>query len=144
MTYPANDPRNLFERYVEAVAARDVEAFASLYSDDVRIFDAWESWSQEGAAAPRNLATSWFASLGKENVKVSAQDVQTKIGQDMAMLTAIVKYAAISTAGEQIRFLQNRFTWVAQYLGGRWTIVHEHSSAPIRPDHLTAILQMDS
>ena len=37
--------------YASAVAAKDRATLMQLYDPNVRVFDAWECWSYEGAAA---------------------------------------------------------------------------------------------
>jgi uncharacterized protein (TIGR02246 family) len=131
---------DILERYAAAVLAKDVGAFIALYSPDVRVFDAWGCWSYEGAAAWREAARQWFASLANESVAVSAQEVRVTGGQDAALLSAIVTYASISPAGERLRAMQNRLSWGLARHGDSWRIVHEHTSAPIGFDDMKGIL----
>jgi len=112
-----------------------------LYDPKVRVFDAWGFWCHDGAAAWRVAIEGWFASLSGERVKVSFEDVQSAGGPELATLSAIVTYAAVSASGEPLRSMQNRLTWVLRTSGHVPRIVHEHTSAPIGFEDLKAILQ---
>ena len=72
--------------YQNAVRAKDVRAFISLYDPKVRVFDAWGVWSYEGARAWQVAVEGWFTSLGSESVNVTFEDVQTSLGPDWAIV----------------------------------------------------------
>jgi ketosteroid isomerase-like protein len=129
----------VLEAYKAAAYERDVDAFLRLYDPEARVFDAWDVWSYEGAAARRSAIEQWFASLGTERVRVIFDDVQITVGQDLAVVSAIGTYAAISTDGAELRSMQNRFTWALKLDGDAWKIVHEHTSTPIRSSDTKAL-----
>lgn len=120
----------LLEAYRIAVYAKDVDAFAALYADDVRVFDLWGMWVYEGREAWRGTAAEWFASLGDERVAVTWDDVRITAAADIATMSAFVTYQGLSATGEALRAMQNRITQVLERRGDAWQIVHEHSSAP--------------
>jgi ketosteroid isomerase-like protein len=62
---------------------------------------------------------------------VEADDVKTTVSGDMALLTAFLTYRAVDASGQELRSLDNRLSWVARQRGGRWQVVHEHTSVPI-------------
>ncbi|MES2150250.1 MAG: SgcJ/EcaC family oxidoreductase [Pseudomonadota bacterium] len=130
----------VIERYKTAVMARNVDTFIALYSQDVRVFDAWTTWSYNGATAWREAVRQWFTSTAEETVEVSAEDIQIMGGQDVAVLSAIITYASLAPDGKKLRAMQNRLTWALARQGGVWQIVHEHTSAPIDFDGMRAIL----
>jgi ketosteroid isomerase-like protein len=129
----------VLKAYKTAVYERDVDAFLRLYDPEARVFDAWDVWSYEDAAARRSAIEQWFTSLGADRVKVIFDDVQITVGQDLAVVSAIGTYAAISTDGKELRSMQNRFTWALKLAGNAWKIVHEHTSTPIRSSDTKAI-----
>jgi ketosteroid isomerase-like protein len=133
----------VLEAYKAAVYERNVDAFLSLYDPEARVFDTWEIWSYEGTAARRSAIAQWFASLGTERVKVIFDDVQVTVGQDLAVVSALGAYAAISTDGKELRSMQNRFTWALKLEGNTWKIVHEHTSTPIRSSDTKAIFHRE-
>jgi uncharacterized protein (TIGR02246 family) len=125
----------LLAAYASAVLAKDVDAFAALYADDVHVFDLWATWKREGIADWRAMAGQWFGSLGDERVQVDIADVRAHMAGDQAAGTATLTYRGLSADGRELRSLDNRITLVARREGDRWKIVHEHTSIPI--DHAT-------
>ncbi|HEU5362169.1 MAG TPA: nuclear transport factor 2 family protein [Gaiellaceae bacterium] len=122
----------LLDRYTAAVGAKDVGAFVALYADDVVVFDMWGVPAYRGRAAWRATVEEWFSSLGDESVGVTFRDLETR-GPLAHML---VRYAGLSPAGEELRALTNRMTWVVE----EGKVVHEHSSAPADPETGKVIL----
>jgi uncharacterized protein (TIGR02246 family) len=120
----------VLEQYRAAVFNKDVAAFASLYDDDVRVFDMWGTWQQRGLAAWRQAAAQWFASLGDERVVVDFDDVYITAGADLAVVQAFVTFSAQAADGHTLRSLNNRLTAMLLARDGGWKIVHEHTSAP--------------
>jgi len=124
-------PAQTLDAYKVAVFERDVEAFLRLYDPAARVFDTWGVWSYEGTAARRKAIEGWFSSLGEERVRVTFDDVQITLAQDLAVLTATGRYAAFAADGVELRSMQNRLTWALRRKAGGWSIVHEHTSTPI-------------
>lgn len=131
----------LFDAYRDAVWNKDADALLALYAPEVRIFDAWGTWSHEGIAAWAQSVRDWLGSLGDERVTVTVDDIVTTIDADIAAASACVTYAAIAPDGEKLRSLQNRLSWTLVRRGGAWVIVHEHTSVPVGHDDLKGILQ---
>jgi uncharacterized protein (TIGR02246 family) len=122
----------MLKAYAAAVRSKDVDAFMALYADDVRNFDLWSEWAYDGKDELRGMVADWFGSLGDdEEVAVEWDDVRTQPGEDVAALSAFLTYSAVSPAGEKLRSMNNRLTWVLRKdADGTWRIVHEHTSAP--------------
>ena len=118
--------------YAAAVRAKDVEAFLDLYADDARNFDLWSEWSYDGKDALRAMVAEWFGSLpDDEVVVVKFDDVRTETGSEVVAVNAFTTFAAESSAGTELRSMNNRLTWVLRKdAEGAWKIVHEHTSAP--------------
>ncbi|MGQ0798561.1 MAG: YybH family protein [Pseudomarimonas sp.] len=131
----------LIEAYRRAVFERDVDAFMRLYDPSARVFDAWDVWSYESADAWRVSVDAWLSSLGDERVQVTAADVQAHRVSPLLVASAVFKYAAISSTGQELRALQNRLTWVLRAEGDGWKIVHEHTSLPVGHEDARAIFQ---
>jgi ketosteroid isomerase-like protein len=132
--------QRVVESYKAAVLQADVEAFMRLYHPTVRVFDTWGVWLYEGAPAWQRAVEGWFTSLGGERVRVTFAEVEVLAGQPLAVLNAIVTYAAESAKGEPLRSMQNRLTWVLRETGHVFRIAHEHTSAPIGFEDSKAIL----
>jgi ketosteroid isomerase-like protein len=122
-------------RYSAAAYEKDVDAFVSLYADDLHVFDMWNSWELRGIGAWRAMATGWFSSLGDERVVVKARDVVANVRGELALGHATLTYTAISADGQELRSLDNRITLAMRLIGNDWKIFHEHTSGPI--DHQT-------
>ncbi len=141
MNESLSGPAQVLGAYGAAVYERDVEAFLALYDQGARAYDTWGVWSYEGRASRRKAIEGWFSSLGEERVKVSFDEVQVMVDQELAVLTATGRYAAFSADEVELRSMQNLFPWALKRKGGEWKIVHEHTSAPIGDSDLKAILQ---
>lgn len=131
----------VLETYKSAVNKKDVDAFVALYDPDVVIFDMWGEWSYKGVEAWRRMVVDWFGSLGSERVIVEINDVQVITEHGIAIVHAFVTFKGVSSEGEELRAMQNRFTWVFKNKQGVWKILHEHSSAPINFETSKVILQ---
>lgn len=132
---------SLFETYSNAVFQKNVEAFTSIFDEKVLVFDMWEPWTYDGLVVWREMAKEWFGSLGAERVVVTFDDIQIESAGEMATATAFVRFAAISEKGEELRFLQNRLTWVARKKEGSWKITHQHTSSPVNGETMKVILK---
>ena len=140
MSESEKEIRRVIDSYSAAVFSRDVEAFMRLYHPTVRVFDTWGVWLYEGAPAWLIAVEGWFASLGNERVKVSFSELQATTDHSVAVVSAIVAYAAESAQGESVRSMENRITWVLRESGHVFRIAHEHTSAPIGFEDSKAIL----
>ena len=129
------------DAYRDAVLHKDVDAFVALYAADVRIFDLWETWSYDGRDAWRRAVAGWFGSLGDERVAVSFDDVRVTVRGDLAIAHAFVTYRNLAADGAPGRAMQNRLSWTLVRAEDRWSIVHEHTSAPVAPATGKVVLQ---
>ena len=130
MTDTAAPIRQALAGYQAAVLAKDVDAFVALYAEDALIYELWGTWTHD-IASWREMAQGWFAFLGDQRSVVEAHDVRISVSGDMALLTAFLAYHAIDAGGAELRSLDNRLSWVLRERGGRWQVVHEHTSVPI-------------
>ena len=140
MTAPDAPIRQALAGYQAAVLAKDVAAFVAIYADDAQIFELWGTW-QHDIASWREMAKGWFAFLGDQRSVVTAHDVRAQVSGDMAMLSASLTYTAVDAAGQDLRSLDNRLSWVLRQRGGRWLVVHEHTSAPLAHEDGKGILK---
>lgn len=130
----------LFEIYKSSIFEKDLETFCALFDDDVRIFDMWQQWSYEGIAAWREMVKGWFSTLGADRDVVTFDEKRILESDDMAIATAIVRFTAVSAEGSELRYLEERLTWVVQRKAGAWKILHQHTSTPIDFNSMKAIL----
>ncbi|RYY76735.1 MAG: DUF4440 domain-containing protein [Gammaproteobacteria bacterium] len=129
----------VLEAYKSAVLEKNVDAFMQLYDVNARIFDTWGVWLFDKADSRLPNIKKWFEGLGDERVVVNFDDVRVTSRNDMAIVTAVGTYAAVSVSGVELRSMQNRFTWALEFSESGWKIIHEHTSVPIGDD-LTAKL----
>ena len=133
---------DLAVRYAAAVGTRDVAAFMALYADDVLIFDTWNRFSLSGAAAWGAAVTQWFGSLGEETLQATVRPLAVRGGAGLVGIGALVTYSARSPAGELLRTMDSRLSWLVSDTGAAWRIVHEHTSNPVDDATLKGILQL--
>jgi ketosteroid isomerase-like protein len=131
------------DTYKSAVMAKNVDTFMYLYDSDVRVFDTWGVWSYEGAAAWRVAVEGWFTSLRDEKCRVAFTDVKIIGDSNIAAMSAVTTYTGVSAQGQDIRAMQNRFSWVLKTSGHVLRVVHEHTSVPIGFEDMKAILVRD-
>jgi uncharacterized protein (TIGR02246 family) len=132
---------SLFKIYKTAVFQKDVEAFVSIFDEDVRVFDMWQHWAYDGLPAWREVAENWFTSLGSDNDVVTFDEIQVHESGDLAIITALMKFTAVSEKGEELRYLQNRMTWIARKKDEDWKIIHQHTSSPVDVETMKVILK---
>lgn len=135
-----NELESFFDAYKTAVFEKNVDAFIALYDENILVFDTWQEWTFEGIAAWKIMVNGWFESLGSVRDAVSFEDTRIQNNGDLALLTAIAKFTAVSENGETLRYLQNRLTWVANRKEGDWKIIHQHISSPIDFETMKVIL----
>jgi uncharacterized protein (TIGR02246 family) len=131
---------SIFEIYKTAVFEKDIERFISIFDDDVRVFDMWQEWQFNGIKAWRRMTEGSFAALGSNRDVVTFEEVKAIDNDGIAVITAIVKFTNVNEVGDELRFLQNRLTWIVRKQEGQWKIIHQHTSSPI-DGKLQAILQ---
>ena len=132
---------SLLEIYKNAVLKKDIETYISIFDEKIRVFDMWEKWACNGLDAWRKIANDWFGSLGTDRDVVEFEDIQIEATAELATVTAFVKFTAVSEKGEELRYLQNRLTWIARKKDGGWKITHQHTSGPVDFKTMKVILR---
>lgn len=126
-----SDPiHGILEAYKAAVYARNLDAFAAIYADQVEAFDAWDRWAYVGIDDWRNMASAWFKSLGSDRVVVDFNGLRSRVDGNLATGHAFLTFTAVSCDGRRLRSIENRVTLVAANDGFAWKVVHEHTSSP--------------
>ena len=135
-----NSINDLFDAYKAAVFQKDADRFLELFDKNVRVFDMW-AWQYDGLPAWREMVTGWFSSLETERDVVTFDDIRIEESGDFGVASAFLRFAAVSEKGEELRFLQNRLTWVVRKKEGAWKIIHEHTSGPVDGSTMKVQLQ---
>ena len=132
---------DLLEQYKKAVLQKDLKAYVAIYDEHIHVFDMWVIWKYNGLETWSGMAKEWFNSLGGNSDIITFEDVKIESSPEMAFVTAIVKYTAVSEKREELRYLQNRLTWIMGKKGDQWKVIHQHTSSPIDFKTLQAILK---
>ena len=118
-----NDDETLIRKVLDSMAGavreKDVEAMLALCAPDLVVFDLVPPLKHEGTEAVRRFWTTGL-STSEAPLDYETSDVKIETGGDVAFVRSIVRFA-----GSTIRS-----TLGLRKLGGRWTIVHQHVSAP--------------
>lgn len=140
MSNTLDEIHSFISRYESLVFEKDVDGVVSLYSDDVSVFETWGAWAYDGITSWRQSIHQWLTSLGDEKVRVSLTQVSLRGTSDLASVSALGLYSAISPSGKTMRSMQNRITWALSKIDGSWKIIHEHTSVPVDFSTFKAIL----
>ncbi|HXB94408.1 MAG TPA: nuclear transport factor 2 family protein [Puia sp.] len=132
---------SLFRTYKDAVFEKDIELFSSIFDENVRVFDMWEQWTYEGLAAWMGMVKGWFFSLGTNRDVITCDDIQIQTSGEMVVASAFVRFTAVSEAGEDLRYLDERLTWVIVKKDGIWKVVHQHTSGPVDFNSMKVVLK---
>lgn len=133
--------KDILQKYSKSILDKDLESYCSLYDENILVYDMWQQWSFKGIKDWKKNVQDWFSSLGDLRDKVSFQDIDILEKEGMALVTAIVRFAAIDQQGIELRYLQNRFSWVLVKQADEWKIIHQHSSSPIDFNTMKPILE---
>ncbi|RIV46985.1 nuclear transport factor 2 family protein [Flagellimonas pelagia] len=132
--------KDFFTAYQEAVWQKDATALLKLYHADVIQFDMWDKGYYPNLGKWRPGIENWLDSLGDEKVKVDFEMIKIQQSETIGFASGLIKFEAISPQGSVLRSMKNRIT-VGFSIGTHgWTVAHQHISAPISSENLTAIL----
>jgi ketosteroid isomerase-like protein len=140
------NPETFFDAFSDAVYRKDVEAYLDLYDDNVVVFDMWQEWTYDGLPAWRAMVSGWFSGLGTDRDVVTFRDTKIENAGELGYVTAVARFAAVSETGEELRFLDNRLTWVIRRSGASgasWKIIHQHTSGPIDFNTMKVVLKKE-
>lgn len=113
---------------VHAVRAKDVDGLMQFYTDDVVTFDVVAPLVNHGAAAVRKRVSEWFASFSSP-IEYDISEVSVHLSDDTAFDHHLTHVKGTSKTGDVIA-MWFRETVGYKSIGGRWMIVHQHSSSP--------------
>jgi len=88
------------------------------------------------------IIEDWFGSLGDEKVKVEFEMIKIQQSENVGFASALIRFQAISAEGAVLRSMKNRITLGFAKSGDEWKVIHQHTSAPINSNGLTAILNI--
>jgi ketosteroid isomerase-like protein len=120
--------RALIESRVEAVRAKDVDGAMSDHAPDAVVFDVINPLRFIGSGAAKKRAGEWFSSF-EGRLGFEIQDLRIVAGDDVAFSYGLNHVNGSRPGGTELDMWW-RATVCYQKVGGKWTIVHEHNSAP--------------
>lgn len=141
-TTAEDEIRSLLTDYFAAIASKDVGRITAFYAPDIRAFDAILSLQFEGRDA---YAEHWTACMEycaeMAEFIFEIEDTRVSAGDDVAFVSCLTCCGGVDQAGNrQASYM--RGTIGLERRDGRWTIVHEHYSAPFDPQSSKALFDL--
>lgn len=131
-----------FSTYQSAAWNKDATAMINLYDKQAVIFDMWDQGFLLDPSAWAAVITDWFDSLNNEKVKVEFEMINIQQSGNTGFANALIKFQAISKEGNVLRSMKNRITLGFLKAEDDWKVIHQHTSAPISSNNLTAVLDI--
>lgn len=114
----------------------------NLYHEETIIFDMWDQGYIANSSEWTKIITDWLGSLGDEKVKVEFEMINIHQSDNIGFASALIQFQAISGEGLILRSMKNRITLGFKKFEEGWKVIHQHTSAPISSNGLTAILDI--
>lgn len=122
--------RALVDAWVNAVRAKDAVAMLRNYAEDAVIFDVVPPVQSCGVAPYRQRWQQWFDSLeGPPGFEMTGMHLSA--GDDLAFCHSVSRVTSTPKGGAPLEAWV-RATVCFRKIGGRWLVVHEHASVPMR------------
>jgi uncharacterized protein (TIGR02246 family) len=131
---------------LRAVCAKDLDGIMEGYADDAVIFDVKPPFRTKGKDAWRKM---WMLVLPylPDCLDAQTRDLKIMIDGDLAVAHWMFRFRAQENAqygGQSAPQTWMRVTCTYQRMGGKWCIVHEHSSVPFDPVTGKAMFSLES
>jgi len=133
---------DFFKIYQKSAWDKDSSAMISLYDEQALIFDMWDQGYISNPSEWSKIIIDWLGSLCEEKVKVEFEMVKIHQSGNVGFATALILFQAISSEGAVLRSMKNRISLGFSKFEDGWKVIHQHTSAPVSSDGLTAILDI--
>jgi len=133
---------DFFNIYQNSAWHKDATAMISLYDEHAVIFDMWDQGYIVNPLEWSKIITDWLGSLGEEKVKVEFEMIKIHQSGNAGFASALILFQAISSEGAVLRSMKNRITLGFSKSEDGWKVIHQHTSAPVSSNGLTAILDI--
>ncbi|GAB3235447.1 nuclear transport factor 2 family protein [Algoriphagus aestuariicola] len=133
---------DFFKIYQKSAWDKDASAMIDLYDEHALIFDMWDQGYVSNPSEWRKIITDWLGTLGEEKVKVEFEMVKIHQSGNVGFASALIQFQAISGDGTVLRSMRNRISLGFSKIEDGWKVIHQHTSAPISSDGLTALLEI--
>ena len=130
--------REIIERWIQALRARDLDRMMTSYENDVVAFEVAPPLQLVGIDAYRESVGPWLESM-EGPLEYELRDLAIVAGEDVAFTHGIVHLGMTRKRGGRA---EARLRWSAGWkkIGGAWLVVHEHVSAPADMDTGRAVM----
>ena len=133
---------DFFKIYQRSAWDKDASAMINLYDEHALIFDMWDQGYISNSSEWSKIIIDWLGSLGEEKVKVEFEMVKIHQSGNVGFASALIQFQAISGEGAVLRGMKNRISLGFSKSEDGWKVIHQHTSAPISSDGLTALLDI--
>ena len=117
------------ESIIEAVRAKDVNAFLAHCSPEIVVYDLLPPLEHEGVEAVRKSWKSAFQDfVGRADYEV--RDLDITVNDDVAFCRSLNRFGGTTRDGKLVNHWL-RSTIAFRKIQGLWKIVHQHVSVPI-------------
>jgi uncharacterized protein (TIGR02246 family) len=125
-----SDVRRVFDRWINAVQARDLDGVAEAHPSDILMFDVAMPPQFKGMDRYRDSWTDFFQWFGEDGV-FEPSEVSITAGEDVAFSHCMIRCEGSQGEGS---YLPVRLTLCYRKIDRQWMIVHEHHSVPHEPE----------
>jgi uncharacterized protein (TIGR02246 family) len=119
----------LLQQIARAHVDHDADAIVEAYTADAVIYDLAPPLGRRGMN--RNSVVDWLAGWAGP-IRIDAHDVNLIVDGHLAFVSALNRIRGRQGGAEQD--IWYRTTMCLRKIGGRWRIVHDHSSVPFYMD----------
>ncbi|MFA9476997.1 nuclear transport factor 2 family protein [Phycisphaerales bacterium AB-hyl4] len=132
----------LVDRYVEAIRSVDAERIASHYAPDILAFDAIAHLQFKGVEAYRKHWEACIAMCSSEGMTFELHEPSIAVNGDVAFGHWLCRCGPGPDESGKEQAAWMRGTIGFRKTDGKWTIVHEHWSAPFDPESNKAMFDL--
>lgn len=123
MNTDVREIRKILADWVKSIQRKKIDGILANHSEDILMFDVPEPMQSKGIREYQNTWELFFQySNGGEN-SFNLEELQIHCGDTIAFCTALIRLTANKKP-------QCRLTIGLKKINSRWTIIHEHHSAP--------------
>jgi ketosteroid isomerase-like protein len=132
--------RELLDDWAQAARTGDIDAIMAPYAPDVLSFDAIAQLQFKGVDAYRKHWQAYIAMCSGPMI-FEIHDLSITAGDGVAFGHYLLRCGRIGEDGkEQAGWMRGTVCWSKR--SGRWTVAHEHFSAPFDPQSGKAMLDL--
>ncbi|RWU25060.1 DUF4440 domain-containing protein [Pseudomonas alkylphenolica] len=136
-----NEIRQLIERWIPAVRARDVDTITAIYADDILAFDAVQALQFKGKAAYRAHWQVCMEHCPGEMV-FEVEQLQIHATPELALAHWLNRCGPAEGEGAEDKTCYMRASVGYRRIDGQWKVIHEHWSAPFDMESGAALFSL--